>query len=547
MRIYFYGAARFVTGSNHYIETKNNEKFLLDCGLFQGTKEEEAVNYKPFPYDVKDLDFVLLSHSHIDHSGRLPKLVKDGFKGKIYSTPATYDLAEIMLKDSATIHEDDAKWANRKRQRKNKKPVEALYTKEDVNAALELFETHPYGEIFDVSENIKVRFQDAGHVLGSAITEFWVTEAGKTAKFVYTGDLGTKDHALIKDPSYIDSADVLISESTYGNTIHEDYSNSLENLMDVIEDVTSKGGTVVIPSFAVGRTQEIIYELNNQYEYKYPGRQSKIKFYVDSPLAVNATKVFMKNSYVFNEKAQKQIIKGDNIFDFPNLHYTKTVDESKSLNSNMEPKVIISASGMATGGRVVHHLKHNLWKTRNAVIFVGYQAQGTAGQLIKDGISKIKLAGEWVANRAQIYDMQGFSAHADQDDILDWLDHFKEKPKKIFLVHGDDDEMYPLKKKIEEKFKINVDTPKLASYTDINFENLEDSRTLDTKESEILDTTRENIFIEKKLHKIQYILAELADRDIDLSNLNAEEKKALEQNLFKLEDQLMEFNIISGE
>ena len=543
MRIYFYGAAKFVTGSNHLIETKNGEKFLLDMGLFQGSKQQEEMNFMDLPYDPSEIDFLLLSHAHIDHSGRIPKLVKEGFRGKIYCTPATRGLAEIMLKDSAHIQESDAEWENKKRERKGLAAIEALYTEDDVEAAMNLFDTHYYGEVFDVSPNIKVRFKDAGHILGSAIVEIWIKEDDSTAKLVFTGDLGVKGHTLIREPDFIEEADYLIMESTYGNSVHSKYSDSLEGLMQTIEDVTSDGGTVIIPSFAVGRTQEIIYELNKQYESKHGGAKNPIPFYVDSPLAVNATKVFMQNTSILHDEAQALIRKGDNIFEFPNLYYTKTIEESKELNANTSPKVIISASGMATGGRVVHHLKHNLWNPKNAVIFVGYQAQGTAGHIIKSGVESVKLAGEWIANKAQVYDMPGFSAHADKDYLMYWLGGYKRKPKRIFLVHGETDEMYPLKNLIESDLGISVDVPGLNSYVDLDFAHLENVNIFNSAEELRL---REEEKLESKLYQVQLILDDLAKRDVNIGDLDAEKRAALFINLNEIEASLMDFNMISG-
>ena len=543
MRINFHGAARFVTGSNHLIETKNGEKFLLDMGMFQGSKQEEKLNFEELPFAASEIDFVILSHAHIDHSGRLPKLAKAGFNGKIYTTPATKDLTEIMLSDSAHIQESDAEWENRKRERKGEALIEPLYEQADVDKAMGLFETYRYGEIFQVSENIKVRFRDAGHILGSAIIEIWVTEDDKTAKLVFTGDLGVKGHSLINDPEYIDSADYIIMESTYGNTLHSNYGDSLENLMSTIERVTSEGGTVIIPSFAVGRTQEIIYELNKHYELTHGGQSNPIKFFVDSPLAVRATKVFTENTNILHAEAQELIRSGDNIFAFPNLFYTKTVEESKALNTDSSPKVIISASGMATGGRVVHHLKHHLWDEKNAVIFVGYQAQGTAGRLISDGIDKIKLAGDWIANSAQIYNMPGFSAHADQAYIMEWLGQYKRKPNRIFLVHGEEDEMYPLRDLIQTELDIKVETPGLHSYVDLNFNDLDE---IDMHEVSEANELQERALLDKQIDKIKLMIAEIEDREIDSSDMDREKRQAILRKLNELEDNLMDFNMLSG-
>ncbi|HZJ99181.1 MAG TPA: MBL fold metallo-hydrolase [Tissierellaceae bacterium] len=473
MDIQFFGAAKLVTGSNFLLTTKNH-KILIDCGMFQGNNEKERMNFEDFPYDVSDIDCLILTHSHIDHSGRIPKLVKDGFRGKILCTKATYDLCSIMLLDSANIQESDAKWENKKRNRAGKPNIEPLYTVEDAKSSLNYFDPYFYNQRIKINEEITIRFKDAGHILGSSIVEIWVTEEKETTKIVFSGDLGMPGRPIIRHLEYINEADYLIIESTYGDINHEPYKKSTEKLVDIINRTALRGGTVIIPSFAVGRTQELIYELNKYYEYNTNIEEyMRIPIYIDSPLAVNATSVFQRNSSSFNEEAQELILKGDNPFNFGNLRYIQSTEESISLNKAKYPKVIISSSGMATAGRVRHHLKHNLWDPKNSLVFVGYQAEGTLGRILLNGAKKVKLLGEEIDVQLEIYDLEGFSGHADQDTLLNWIGKFRRKPKKIFLVHGEEGPANVLSELIEEKFKIETIIPNLGDKLNISKEGIE--------------------------------------------------------------------------
>ena len=473
MDIQFFGATKIVTGSN-YLLTTNNYKILVDCGMFQGNEEKERMNFEDFPYDVSEVDFLILTHSHIDHSGRIPKLVKDGFRGKIICTKPTYDLCSIMLLDSAKIQESDAKWENKKRTRAGKPDIEPLYTMKDAQNSLNYFEPYFYDQRIRLNEEITIRFKDAGHILGSSIVEIWVEVDGETTKIAFSGDLGMPGRPIIRYPEYIEDTDYLILESTYGDTIHEPFKESTEKLIDIINTTALRGGTVIIPSFAVGRTQELIYELNKYYEYNPEMEEyMKVPIYIDSPLAVNATAVFQKNSSSFNEEAQELILKGDNPFSFKNLRYVKSTEESISLNKAKYPKVIISSSGMATAGRVRHHLKHNLWDPNNSLVFVGYQAEGTLGRILLDGTKKVKLLGEEIDVQLEIYDLEGFSGHADQKTLLDWIENFKHKPKKIFIVHGEEEPANILSRLIEEKFNIETIIPNLGDKMKITKESVE--------------------------------------------------------------------------
>ena len=462
MDIQFLGAAKIVTGSNYLIKM-DKYNIIVDCGMFQGSNEKEELNFKEFDFEPSDIDYMILTHAHIDHSGRIPKLVKDGFRGKILSTKATYDLCKIMLIDSAKIQESDVKWENKKRQRSGDTLAEPLYTMKDAEDSLKYFEPHYYNQTIILNEDITLKFRDAGHILGSAIVELWVTEEGATNKIVFSGDLGMPNRPIIKDPEFIDDADYLIMESTYGDKNHESFSYSTEKLIEIINETVAKNGTVLIPSFAVGRTQELIYELNKYYEYdKDVEQHMKIPIYIDSPMAVNATEAFEMNSNSFDDEAKKLILSGDNPFNFGNLRYIRSQEESMALNKSNYPKVIISASGMATAGRIRHHLKHNLWGPNNSLVFVGYQAQGTLGRILLDGVKKVKLLGEEIEVNLSIYDLEGFSGHADQKTLLNFVDNFKRKPKKIFLTHGEEGPATVLAGLIKDRFNIDVIIPNLG-------------------------------------------------------------------------------------
>ncbi len=460
MKISFLGAAKEVTGSCFYIET-DQYRFIVDCGLFQGSKEEEALNDEPFPFNPGELDFVLLTHAHIDHSGRIPKLFVDGFKGTVYATKATTELAAIMLPDSGHIQEFENEWVNRKRERAGLPPVRPLYTQQDAVNCIELFESVRYFEELQINEQIRVRFNDAGHILGSSIIELWVKEDREEVKVVFTGDLGNNDMPILRDPSIIESADYLVTESTYGNRTHMDVENKVERFVEIIISTMEKGGNIIIPSFAVGRTQEILYEIFKHRE-EYGDRLTQlleIPVYVDSPLAISATMVFRNNLDCYDEEARSYIANGSNPLDFPGLHFTKTADESKALNVTEGSKIIISASGMCEAGRIKHHLKHNLWRKESSVVFVGYQAAGTLGRRLIDGAKKVRIFGDEINVDARVEMIEGFSGHADRDGLLSWISKFSRKPRKIFLVHGEDEAIDSFAGYIGESLNIETLAP----------------------------------------------------------------------------------------
>lgn len=454
MRIDFSGAAGNVTGSSHLL-TINGHKVLLDCGLYQGKDEKERGN-DVFPFIPEDVEYLILSHAHIDHSGRIPMLFKRGFKGKIIATPPTRELCEIMLLDSAYIQEQDAERDNKKRQRQGKSLVEPLYTVEDAENSLKFFVDLDYESEMEIFKGLKIRFTDSGHMLGSAFTELFIEEEGKEPFIlVYSGDVGNHNIPLFKEPKDLERANYLILESTYGNRVHMPALNENEKLIQIINDTVKRGGNVVIPSFAIGRTQEIIYIIN---EYAESGKlDPNVKVYVDSPLASKATEIFKRNTSYMDEETQEFIRKGDNVFEFPNLFFTDSVEDSMILNATKSGLVIISASGMADAGRVRHHLKHNLWRPECSVCFVGYQAEGTLGQQIQSGKKRVKIFGEDISVNAQIHNFTGLSGHADSIGLLRWTNAFKVKPSKIFLVHGDDDAREALKVKLKEAgYKVEI-------------------------------------------------------------------------------------------
>lgn len=440
MKVQFCGATTGVTGSCHLITTENHS-LLLDCGQFQGGKAQEEMNYEEFPFDPSEVEYMILSHAHIDHCGRIPLLVKRGFKGKIYCTDATADLLKVMLIDSGHIHEQEAEWQNRKNRRAGRPETEPLYTQKDAEDALKFIKPVLYDQLIELNDEISIVFNDAGHILGSAITEIWVKEGDAVSKIVFSGDLGVMDRPILRNPTIIKKADFVIMETTYGNRLHPKNSLDVRKLMDIIRDTVKRGGNTVIPSFAVGRTQELIYELNrvidsdSEYRKDFAG----LKVYVDSPMATTATEVFKNNAQVFDEDTKEYISRGDNPLDFEGLKFTRTSEESQWLNIDKEPKVIISASGMCEAGRIRHHLKHNLFDSRSSIVFVGYQAEGTLGRALVEGQKEVTLFGEKVQVNARIHNLEGFSGHADRDGLITWLKGFVKKPSKVFLVHGEHD------------------------------------------------------------------------------------------------------------
>lgn len=437
-KLTFYGAIEGVTGSAYLLQT-NDSQILLDCGLYQGGRKEEAHNKERFPFDVRQLDAVVLSHAHLDHSGRLPKLIVDGYNGPIHMTHSTSELLEVLLKDSASLQKSDAEWENKRRRRSGKSEVEPLYTHEDVEATLSLCEGHHYRERFSVVDGVEVCFRDAGHILGSSIVEVFISEGGEEKKLVFSGDLGNSCAALLSDPEVVAEADLLLLESTYGDRNHRPMDETLDEFEQIIEDASKNGGNILIPSFAVGRTQEIIFRLGQLYQ---KGKLRQQAVYLDSPMAIAVTEIYHRYQDVYNTEDAAAIHQGkkSSLHTFlPVLRYSNSTAESMALNKIQSGAIIIAGSGMCTGGRIRHHFKHNLWKNTAHVIIVGYQAMGTPGRALVDGSKVFRIGGDEIAVRATIHTLGGFSAHASQSQLLDWLNNFKQSKPRLFLVHGEAD------------------------------------------------------------------------------------------------------------
>ncbi len=437
MELMFIGAAHEVTGSCHYLRVQDTH-LLVDYGMEQGINYFENVD---LPVEPAKIDYVLLTHAHIDHSGLLPLLFAKGFRGQVWMTEASADLCSIMLRDCAHIQMQEAEWKNRKAQRSAKMEVtEPLYTMEDADGIIRRIVPCAYEQTVEVCDNIKIRFTDIGHLLGSASIEVWATEGDVTKKIVFSGDIGNIDQPLIKDPAFTKEADYVVMESTYGDRYHsEEKPDYVKELAAIIQETFDRGGNVVIPSFAVGRTQEMLYFIRQIKQSRLIQGHDGFEVYVDSPLAVEATGIFHHNIYTcFDEEAMDLVKQGINPIAFPGLRLSITSDESKAINFDQKPKVIISASGMCEAGRIRHHLKHNLWRPECTVLFVGYQAIGTLGRSLVEGADEVKLFGEHIEVRADIRKMTGMSGHADKAGLLRWIQGFEKKPQKVFVVHGED-------------------------------------------------------------------------------------------------------------
>lgn len=432
MKLKFLGGARTVTGSCFYMEC-NNLKFLVECGMYQGEDAEE-INKAAFDFNPEEIDYVFVTHAHLDHSGMLPRIVKEGFKGRIITTSATKDLLEIMLYDSAHIQESDTEWLTRKALRAGKPPVIPLYTTEDVRNVMPLIDIKKYGEIFHIGNGIKYRFLDAGHILGSGTLELWFQDSLKEKKIVFSGDIGKKGNPIVKDPLNPVEADFIVMESTYGNRLHKPLKESIDELVDAVKTTLKRGGNVYIPSFAVGRTQDLLYILNNLLRKK---RLYNINVYLDSPLAQEATQIYLSHPECFDEDAKKLFTTKD-YNDSIKLHFVQSAQESMALNKIKSGIIVIAGSGMCEGGRIRHHLKHNLWRSECSVIFVGFQGKGTLGRKIVDGAKTVHILGEEIAVKASIYTINGFSAHADQAELIEWISFFKDSPE-VFIVHGEEE------------------------------------------------------------------------------------------------------------
>lgn len=450
MKVTLYGAARQVTGSRYLFET-DDCRFLVDCGMFQGGRESREQNRQDFEFDPLSLDFVLLTHAHIDHSGLLPKLTKDGYRGDIFATKATAGLLGVMLPDSAHIQESDAERAQRYRKRRqerrkhrseqstdaqDEKDIGPIYTMKDAEACLTQVRPHPYDQEWFPHRNVRCRFRDAGHILGSAILEIWVTENGKTTKIVMSGDLGEPDRPILRDPTFIDEADILFVESTYGDREHKDHPSTMDEFVEIIQHTLQvKGGNVIVPAFAVGRTQELLYHL---FDLTFQGKLKHLNIYVDSPMATEATRVTMKHMEVFDQESQELNAWRAAGKGLPRLKFTASLEDSMELNHITSGAIIISASGMCNAGRIKHHLRHNISRPECSIMITGYQAQGTLGRRIVDGAETVKIFGKEYDVLASVHTLGGFSAHAGQSCLMEWTGAFKQAPKKTLVVHGEE-------------------------------------------------------------------------------------------------------------
>ena len=436
MKITFLGANHEVTGSCTLLEAAGR-RFLIDCGMEQGKNVYEN---QPIPVAPGEIDWVLATHAHIDHTGMLPLLVRNGFRGKIYATNPTVELCGIMLRDSAHIQEFEAEWKNRKAQRSGAEPVEPMYTVQDAEAAMKLFVGVDYEKRIELAPGIEVRFVDVGHLLGSASIELWITEGDTTTKLVFSGDIGNLDQPIIKDPAYISEADYVFMESTYGDRLHGPRPDYVNELAKILQRTFDRGGNVVVPSFAVGRTQEMLYFLREIKEKGLVKGHGNFPVYIDSPLATEATRIFRDTDPdCFDAQTRALLEKGIDPINVPGLRISVTSDDSRMINTDRTPKVILSASGMCEAGRIRHHLKHNLWRPECTILFVGFQAVGTLGRTLIEGVDSVKLFGEPIEVKAEICQLTGMSGHADKDGLLRWVNAFTEKPRRVFVIHGEDE------------------------------------------------------------------------------------------------------------
>jgi len=449
------GGAGSVTGSSFLIETPQGTKVLVDCGLFQGGREMENRNWQEWGFDPKQISTLFLTHAHIDHSGRIPKLVKDGFKGQIITSPPTAELCRIMLLDAAHIQEMDAEWQTRKNRRQARGEIHPLYTTEDAEVSLKRLSPVERDQIIQVEPGLKARLRNAGHILGSSILELWIEEK-ESIKVVFSGDLGKKNQLIVRDPHEVFDADYLFMESTYGNRLHRSLEESKKELLEAIQYAFSHDEKVMIPAFAVERTQEILYLLS---EFHRDGVLPDIPVYLDSPLAIKATEIFRRNRKYYDEEARAIVAQGHDPFDLPHLHLTESTRQSQAINEDKGPAIVIAGNGMATAGRIKHHLKHNLWRQGASLVIVGFQAAGTTGRKIVEGAKQVRLFGENVSVKAKVFTIGGLSAHADQNDLMEWVGHFESRPK-VFVIHGETTASEALAQKIRNKLGMDTYVPR---------------------------------------------------------------------------------------
>jgi metallo-beta-lactamase family protein len=532
MKIKFMGAARTVTGSCYILET-NGHRFAIDCGMHQGNAEIEKRNWDVDIYQPEKIDFFLVTHAHIDHSGLLPRMVQKGFKGQIYTTIPTRDLLNILLFDSAHIQEMEAQWKTKKRLRSGEKYIQPLYTQKDAEATLPMIKAVPYDEVFEPSPGVKVTFKDAGHILGASLIELRIEENGIPAKLVFSGDIGRPAQLLMEDPSIIDAADFLFLESTYGDRDHKNEDDSLNELAEAIAYSYGNKEKVIIPAFAVERTQEMMYCL---YLLSKDGRlPPDMPVYLDSPLAIKATEIFRHHTKYLDEETRELIKKGDDPLYLPQMRFTPTTEESIAINNISGPAIVISASGMADAGRIKHHLRHNIWREGASIVFVGFQAQGTTGRKIIDGAKKIRLFNEEIAVKARVFTINGFSAHAGQSQILEWLSHFQTRDMQVFLVHGEYSAQQALAGLIKERFGFRVLIPQYLEET-----TLESGQVL--KRVEYPEKAVPGIDWNYIIGDIETRFARLKERRSSLESKPWVEQTELRDRLLELDRVLIEIN-----
>ena len=462
MKLTSYGAAEEVTGSCHLIQV-GDQKILLDCGLIQGRKKDERRNRDPFPFKPAELDAVVLSHAHIDHSGRLPVLINQGFKGPIYTHAASADLCTTLLKDSAYLNERDTEYRNKRRARKGQKPLEPIYTMKDVEKTIKLFKARDFNAPFSIGENCEVTLNDAGHILGSAMVTLKLSEKGEQRTLVFSGDLGHRGAPILRDFTLLDKADLVLVESTYGNRLHRDWSETFDEVSDIVHQVRNSKGNVLIPAFSVGRSQMILYMFARYFK---EWDLDRWQIFLDSPMAIEATKIYMKHVQLYDETAAAFWREHGTSLSLPNLSFSRTADESRKINKMKSGAIVIAGSGMCTGGRIIHHLKHNLWRKESHVVISGYQSYGSLGRKLVEGSPSVKIWGEKIKVQAQIHTVGGLSAHADQQGIMDWYANFKDRPPAL-MVHGEVRAMEVLADKIKTDLGGHAHIAKVGKSTDL--------------------------------------------------------------------------------
>ncbi len=462
MSLQFWGASREVTGSCYLLRV-GRQRILIDCGLIQGTPADEARNRDPFPFDASQIDAVILSHAHLDHSGRLPLLVNSGFKGPIYSHRASRDLCRIMLRDAAYINEKESEWNNIKRRRKGLVDLQPLYTRRDADRTLRQFHALEYGKQHTLFAGIQMRLRDAGHILGSSIIELWLDHDGKQRKLVFSGDLGHEEAPIVRNPEVVEDADLVILESTYGDRNHRSWDDTWKEMEDVLKTANESKGNIMIPSFAVGRTQDLLYLFRRNYE---DWNMDRWNIFLDSPLAIEATEIYQQHPDLYDLDTKELDQSHGNPFMLPNLHLSKTAPQSMAINRIRSGALIIAGSGMCDGGRIKHHLKHNIWRDNCHLVFVGFQARGTLGRRIVDGADHINLWGESVRVAAQVHTIGGLSAHADQAALLRWYGHFNKHPR-VALIHGEQKAIETLQQELKTHFGVEAVVPELGTQIDL--------------------------------------------------------------------------------